>query len=61
MTKEKERTRNSSPYIRAQNGTAARGSGKDILAEYERGTRIAGWLFCALFLFLAAGSVMFGW
>ena len=34
---------------------------KQIIADYERGTRIAGWLFCALFLFLAAGSVMFGW
>ena len=57
----------------AANNKAARSSGnystpkttpsrdKQIITEYERGTRIAGWLFCALFLFLAAGSVMFGW
>ena len=46
---------------RAKNGTVANGSGKNIITEYERGTRIAGWLFCAMFAFLAFGAVVFGW
>ena len=61
MTSKTKAARHRCSDNRAKNGTVANGSGKDILAEYERGTRIAGWLFCALFLFLAAGSVMFGW
>ena len=34
---------------------------EQIIAQYEQGTRIAGWLFCALFVFMAFGAVVFGW
>ena len=29
--------------------------------DYERGTRIAGWLFCAMFVVMTIGAVFFGW
>ena len=30
-------------------------------SEYERGTRIAGWMFCAMFAFMAIWVVVCGW
>jgi len=32
-----------------------------IITDYERGTRYAGYMFVAMFVFLAIGCVMFGW
>lgn len=29
--------------------------------EYERGTRIAGWMLCAMFVVMTIGAVFFGW
>lgn len=36
-------------------------SDKEIIAEYERGARWAGWAFVGMFVFLTVGVVMFGW
>ncbi len=58
MTSKTKATRHSGSYTAPKTSNRA---DNQIITEYERGTRIAGWLFCALFLFLAAGSVMFGW
>lgn len=30
-------------------------------SEYERGTRIAGWMFCAMLVFMAVWTVVFQW
>ena len=30
-------------------------------SEYERGTRIAGWLFCAMLAFMTVWTVVFQW
>lgn len=30
-------------------------------SEYERGTRIAGWMFCAMLAFMAVWSVISSW
>ena len=30
-------------------------------SEYERGTRIAGWMLCAMFVVMTIGAVFFGW
>lgn len=29
--------------------------------DYERGTRIAGWMLCAMFVVMTIGAVFFGW
>lgn len=34
---------------------------KQIIAEYERGSKMAAFAFCAMFAFLAFGAVVFGW
>lgn len=31
------------------------------ISEYERGTRIAGWMLCAMFLVMTIKVVVFGW
>ena len=54
----KKAARGSGNYSRAKTSTSR---DKQIIADYERGTRIAGWLFCAMFAFLAFGAVVFGW
>lgn len=34
---------------------------KQIIADYERGSKMAAFAFCAMFLFMAFGAVVFGW
>lgn len=33
----------------------------DVIITYERGARIAGYMFCAMFVVLTLGVVMFQW
>ena len=58
MTSKTKAARSSGNYSRAKTSTSR---DSHIITEYERGTRIAGWLFCAMFAFLAFGAVVFGW
>lgn len=37
------------------------GRDKQIIAEFERGSKMAAFAFCAMFLFMAFGAVVFGW
>lgn len=50
--------RHSCNYARAKSSTLSR---DDAIITYQRGSRIAGWMFCAMFVVLAIGSVMFQW
>ena len=48
----------------SEHGTSRESFGhrrEDIVADYERGTAAAAWLFVGMFAFLLLGVVMFGW
>jgi len=36
-------------------------SSKQIIADFESGSQLAGWMLAAMFAFMAVGSVVFGW
>ena len=60
MTAKNKTARHSCNYARAKTSTH-RDDASISNSEYERGTRIAGWLFCAMFVVMTIGAVFFGW
>lgn len=47
---------------RAKTSTISRRDDASITeSEYERGTRIAGWMFCAMFFFMTVWTVISSW
>ena len=60
MTAKNKTARHSFNYARAKTSTH-RDDASISNSEYERGTRIAGWLFCAMFVVMAVWVVVCGW
>jgi hypothetical protein len=42
-------------------GAKSKSKDTEIVPDFERGSRYAGWLLGAMFLFMALGAVLWGW